>query len=60
MTAKQAQHEVAAAGVRAAGQHFTAYGADGLRNMLQFKYMGRVLSHNDNDIPAMRRSLKRA
>ena len=28
--------------------------------MLWFKYLGRVLSHNDNNILAMRRNLKRA
>ena len=39
---------------------FAAYGADELRSVLRFKYVGRVLSHNDNGIPAMRRNLKRA
>ena len=60
MTAQRAQHMVAAAGARAAGQRFTAYGADDLRNVLRFKYLGRIMSHDDNDIPAMRRNLKRA
>ena len=34
--------------------------ADELRNVLRFKYLGRVLSHDDNDVPAMWRNLKRA
>ena len=59
MTAMREQHVVAAAGARAAMQRFTAYGADELRNVLRFKYLGRVLSHDDNDVPAMRRNLKR-
>ena len=41
-------------------QRFTAYGANELRNVMRFKYLGCVLSHNVNDIPAMRRNLKRA
>ena len=60
MPAQRDQHEVAVAGVRAAAQRFTAYGADELRNVLRFKYLERVLSHDNNDIPAMRRNLKRA
>merc|ERR1712086_342394 len=60
MTAMQEQHVVAAAGARIAGQRFTACGSDELRNVLRFKYLGRILSHDDNDIPAMRRNLKRA
>ena len=31
-----------------------------LRNALRFKYLGRILLHDDSDIPAMRRNLKRA
>ena len=42
MKAQWAQHEVAAAGVRATAHRFTAYGADELRNVLWFKYLGRV------------------
>ena len=60
MTAQRAQHKVAAAGVRAAGQCFTVYGVDELCNVIRFKYLGRIVSHDDNDIPAMRRNLKRA
>ena len=54
MTAMRRQHEVAAEGVRDAVQRFTAYGEDKLRNVLRFKYLGRIVSHDDNDIPAMR------
>ena len=60
MAAQRAQHKVAAACARAAAQRFTAYGKDDLRNVLRFKYLGHVLSHDDNNIPAMRRNLKRA
>ena len=48
----------AAAGVRAACQRFTVYGADKLRNVLRFKYLGSVMLHDDNTIPAMQRNLK--
>ena len=47
-------------GVRAARQRFTAYGADELRNVLWFKYLERIVSHDDNDIPAVQQNLKRA
>jgi hypothetical protein len=60
MTAQRVQHRVAADGTRAAALRFTAYGTDELRNVERFKYLGRVLSHDDNDVPAMRRNLKRA
>ena len=60
MTVQQTQHELAAAGIWAAGQRFTAYGADELRNVLRFKYLGRIMLHDDNGIPVMRRNLKRA
>ena len=60
MTAMRRQYEVATEGVRAAAHRFTAYGEDGLRNVLRFKYLEWIVSHDDNDIPAMRRNLKRA
>jgi hypothetical protein len=50
------QHKVVVEGVWAATQRFAAYGADELCNALRFKYIGHVLSHNNNDIPAMRRN----
>jgi hypothetical protein len=60
MAAQRAQHQTAAAGMRAAGLRFTAYGTDELRNVDRFKYLGRVLSYDENDVPAMRRNLKKA
>ena len=41
---------VAAVGARAAGQRFTAYGADELRTVLRYKYLGRILSHDDKRV----------
>ena len=42
-------------------QHtFTAYGESELRRVDRFKYLGRVLSYDDCDTPAIRRNLKRA
>ena len=38
---------------------FTAYGKE-LRRVDRFKYLGRVLSYDDSDTPAIRRNLKRA
>ena len=55
-----ADAEVAAAGVRATNWRFTSYGKDELRSVLWFKYLVRVLPHDDNRILAMRRNLKQA
>ena len=38
---------------------FTAYG-DELRRVDRFKYLGRLLSYDDSDTPAIRHKLKRA
>ena len=54
------QHAVSAASVQVMERRFTVYGADELRNVMRFKYLGRVLLHKNNTIPAMRRNLKRA
>jgi hypothetical protein len=59
MTEQRVQHQVAAEGLQAAAHRFTAYGTDELRNVERFRYLGRILSHDDNDIPAMRRNLKK-
>ena len=59
MAAQRAQHEVAAVGVRATAQCFTAYGVNELHSVLRFKYLGHVLSHDNTDIPAMRLNLNR-
>ena len=41
-------------------QHtFTAYGEE-LRRVDRFKYLGRMLSYDDSDTPAVRRNLKKA
>ena len=53
------QHAAAQAGARALEQNFTAYGEE-LRKVEQFRYLGRLLSFDDNDTPAIRRQLKRA
>ena len=60
MAEQRHQHRVVAEGLRAAAQRFTAYGTDELRNVTRFRYLGRVLSHNDSDIPAMRQNLQKA
>ena len=59
MAARRRQHLVAAEGARALTRTFTAYGETELRRVERFKYMGRVLSYNDSDTPAIRRNLKR-
>ena len=58
MAAQRRQHLVAAEGARALERTFTAYVESELRWVEQFKYLGRVLSHDDCDTPAIRRNLK--
>ena len=60
MTTQRVQCKVATAGIRAASQRFTAYGSEELCNKERCCYLGRVLSYDDNDVPVMRRNLKRA
>ena len=60
MAARRRQHTVAAEGARALTRTFTAYGESVLRRVERFKYLGRVLSYDDSDTPAIRRNLKRA
>ena len=58
--AQKVQHERAKLGAKALERRFTAYGTEELRQVELFRYLGRVTSHVDNDVPAMRRNLKRA
>ena len=60
MAAQQRQHLVAAKGARALTRTFTAYGGSEILRVERFKYLGRVLSYDDSDTPAIRRNLKRA
>ena len=53
LTERRRQHAVAAAGAQALEQKFTAYDSE-LRRVEQFKYLGRMISMDDNDLPAMR------
>ena len=51
---------MAAKGARAIQRTFTAYGEAELRRVERFKYLGRVLSYDDSDTPAIRQNLKKA
>ena len=55
-----AQHQVAVEGRRVLDLRLTAYGTDKLCNVKRFKYLGRVISHDKNNVPTMRRNLKQA
>jgi hypothetical protein len=46
------------AGTRVVDLRFMAYGTEKFRSVDRFKYLGRVLAHDDNDVTAMRRNLK--
>merc|ERR1712086_95888 len=59
-SAMRVQHGHALAGAKAMRRRFMAYGTEELRQVEGFKYLGRIVSHVDNDVPAMRRNLKRA
>ena len=59
MTAMKTQHRCAEEGARAASQKFYAYGQE-LRSVERFKYLGRILSSSDSDMPAVRKNLAKA
>ena len=56
---RRIQHEAAVTAGRALDQEFTAYG-EKLERVEVFKYLGRLLSFDDNDIQAVRSNLKKA
>ena len=57
--AKKLQHDAAVKSALALHETFTAYG-DELDRVEVFKYLGRLLSHDDNDVQAARGNLKKA
>ena len=59
MTAARHQHAIAAEGRAALDRTFSAYG-EVLKSVRQFKYLGRIVSYDDNDTPAIRRNIKKS
>ena len=57
--AAQRQHAVAAVSRAALGRTFSVY-AEVLKSVRQFKYLGRIVSYDDNDTPAIRHNIKKA
>jgi len=57
--ARKEQHETAVAAGRALLERFTIYGEE-LERVETFKYLGRLLSMDDNDGPAVRANLLKA
>ena len=53
------RHDMAARCAAATEQEFTAY-KDPLRQVKIFKYLGRLTTYDDTDVPAARRQLSRA
>ena len=58
-TAARRQHSVAAESRAALSRTFSAYG-ETLKSVRQFKYLGRIVSYDNNDTPAIRRNIKKA
>ena len=56
---RKQQREAATASVQALEVNFTAYG-DILERVEVFKYLGRLMAMDDNDIPAARHNLRKA
>ena len=59
MRARRDQHTTAARGAVALRQRFTAYN-DLLKQVLIFKYLGRIIVYGGSDMRAARHQLKRA
>ena len=53
------QRAVATQGKAALRQTFTAYG-EPLKRVQQYKYLGRIVSYDDNDTPSVRKNIKRS
>ena len=49
-----------AEGLQAAAQRFTAHRTNKLRNVECFRYLCRIISHNNNDTPEMWQNLTKA
>ena len=60
LTARRRQLQRAVASHGAMGRTFTAYDTDELRRVEIFKYLGRMVSYVDSDVPAMRAQMKKA
>jgi hypothetical protein len=56
---RRKQHEAAEAARIALGRTFTAYGED-LERVEVFKYLGQLLTYDNNDSQTMRLNLKKA
>ena len=59
MSAARLQHAVAAESLTALRQTFSAYD-EVLSCVRQFKYLGHIVSYDENDTPAIRRNIKKA
>ena len=60
LTARREQLRAAVASHGAMGRTFTAYDTDELRRVEIFKYLGRMVSYVNSDVPAMRAQMKKA
>ena len=58
MTARRTQREAAKTAHEALSNKFTAYGIE-LKRVNEFKYLGRLTSFVNSDIPAVRYNLKK-
>lgn len=58
-TARRKQHMAAERAAQAMGETFTAYGIE-LEQVEVFKYLGRLVSYDDNDARAVRHNLRKA